>query len=47
MDHPAIHDARLRQAAFDYVSSTAALQGGVLGSTDLARGFDFDVGGFR
>ena len=38
----AIHDAQLRQAAFDYVSRTAGLRGGVLEASDLAKGFDFD-----
>ena len=35
-------DARLRQAAFDYVTRTAASQGGVLEYSDLARGFDYE-----
>jgi putative restriction endonuclease len=35
-------DAQQRQAAFDYVTRTAAMRGGVLEYPDLARGFDFD-----
>jgi putative restriction endonuclease len=38
----ATRDAQLRQAAFDCVTRTAALQGGFVASSDLARGFDFD-----
>src|ERR1700726_2657162 len=38
----AIHDTRLRQAAFDQVSRLAAIFGGVLDSGDRAAGFEFD-----
>jgi putative restriction endonuclease len=38
---PASHDAQLRQAAFDHVNRLALLRGSVLGSADLASGFDF------
>jgi hypothetical protein len=34
-------DPQLRQAAFDYVSRLASVRGGVLDSTDLAAGFEF------
>jgi putative restriction endonuclease len=40
-----IHDARLRQAAFDRVNQLPTLRGGVLDSTDLADGFE--LGGER
>jgi putative restriction endonuclease len=36
-----IHDARLRQAAFDHVKRIASLGGGVLDSADLGGGFEF------
>ena len=42
MDDAGTRDARLRQTAFDYVTRTAALQGGVLEYSDLARGFDYE-----
>ena len=42
MDDVGTRDARLRQTAFDYVTRTAALQGGVLEYSDLARGFDYE-----
>jgi putative restriction endonuclease len=35
------HDAQLRQAAFDHVNRLVLLRGGVLGSADLASGFEF------
>lgn len=35
-------DAQLRQAAFDHVNRLVGLQGGVLNSDDLGRGFEFD-----
>jgi putative restriction endonuclease len=34
-------DAQLRQAAFEHVARLATLNGGVLGSDDLAAGFQF------
>ena len=42
MDDVGTRDARLRQTAFDYVTRTAALQGGVPEYSDLARGFDYE-----
>jgi putative restriction endonuclease len=36
-----VDDARLRQAAFDQVNRLASLQGGLLESTDLGGGFQF------
>src|SRR5215469_13508055 len=38
---PASHDAQLRQAAFSHVNWLATLRDGVLGSADLAGGFEF------
>src|SRR6201993_4606276 len=35
------HDALLRQAAFSHVDRLTNLRGGVLGSADLAGGFEF------
>jgi putative restriction endonuclease len=37
-----IHHTQLRQAVFDHVDRLRALRGGVLDSTDLARGFEFE-----
>jgi putative restriction endonuclease len=37
----ASHDAHLRQTAFSQVNRFATLRGGVLGSADLAGGFEF------
>src|SRR3977135_816508 len=41
---PAIHDAELRQAAFDHVKRLAAQRDGALDATDLASGFEFQGG---
>jgi hypothetical protein len=37
----AIGGAQLRQAAFEHVKRLAALNDGILGSADLAAGFEF------
>jgi len=39
---PTGHDAQLRQAAFEHVDRVARLQGGILDSNDLGRGFEVD-----
>jgi putative restriction endonuclease len=37
-----VHDAQLRQTAFDHVTHRAAIGGGLLDGTDLREGFEFN-----
>jgi putative restriction endonuclease len=42
MYSPVTRDTQIRQAAFDHIDRLAAPRGGILGSTYLAAGFEFE-----